>query len=60
MNGNQPGPTVSTSTAGAFFGAAAAAIAAAELGMIGSAPAQSGKPSACPRSSRGRTRRSRR
>ena len=43
-----------------FLGTAAMTIAAAELGMIGSANAQSGKtkPADCPRSSRGRTRRS--
>ena len=43
-----------------FFGAAAMAVAAAQLGMIGSADAQASrsKPAACPRSSRERTRRS--
>ena len=43
-----------------FFGTAAMTIAAAQLGMIGSADAQSSKakPADCPRSSRGRTRRS--
>ena len=43
-----------------FFGTAAMTIAAAKLGMIGSARAQSGNagPAVCPRSSRGRTRRS--
>ena len=43
-----------------FVGAAAMTAAAAQLGMIGSAAAQPGKtrPSGCPRSSRGRTRRS--
>ena len=43
-----------------FFGTAAMTIAAAQLGMIGSAAAQPGrtKPRGCPRSNRGRTRRS--
>ena len=43
-----------------FLGAAAMTVAAAQLGMIGSRSAQAGKtkPTSCPRSSRGRTRRS--
>ena len=43
-----------------FLGTAAMTVAAAQLGMIGSAAAQPGKTKrhSCPRSSRGRTRRS--